>query len=334
MKQQRKRKVVQNKKFRIKKRTKRNKPLMILKAIFLVSLVLFVLYIFESIKPEQKVKIEHGGISQVVEGLKQQGYSVNIVDKYILALLGSPRAGIILFEKDETLSRVVFLYKIANTKPTGVDNKITLIPGETLEIFFEEVAKQMDLNKTILMDEYKKQSFYKEAGISPDTYFTNTNMNEEDLVEFLLKPSEEKYSKMATKYFNSYDKEKWQNVLIKASIIQKEAANKQEMPIISSVIDNRIAKNMKLQMDGSLNYGIYSHIAVTPERIKKDDTTFNTYKNYGLPASPVGSVSSEAIDAAINPSKTDYLYFVKNKEGVHTFTKDFRSHRDAIEKSY
>jgi len=90
---------------------------------------------------------------------------------------------------------------------------------------------------------------------------------------------------------------------------------------------------MKLQMDGSLNYGIYSHVAVTPERIKQDNTTFNTYKNYGLPASPVGSVSSEAIEAAINPSKTDYLYFVKNKEGIHTFTKDFRSHRDAIEKN-
>ncbi|MBD3807133.1 MAG: endolytic transglycosylase MltG [Epsilonproteobacteria bacterium] len=332
MKQQRKRKVVHNKKFQIKKQTRRNKPAMILKAILLVSFVLFVLYMFESIKPEEKVKIERGGISQVVEGLKQQGYSVNIVDKYILAFLGTPRAGIIFFEKDKTLSRVVFLYKIANTKPTGTENKITLIPGETLEIFFDEIAKQMDLNKTILMDEYKKRSFYKEAGIFPDTYFIDTNINEEELIGFLLKSSEEKYSKMAIKYFNSYDKDKWQNVLIKASIIQKEAANKQEMPIISSVIDNRIAKNMKLQMDGSLNYGMYSHVAVTPERIKKDDTTFNTYKNYGLPPSPVGSVSSEAIDAAINPSKTDYLYFVKNKEGVHTFTKDFKSHRDAIEK--
>ncbi|KIM02851.1 MAG: hypothetical protein KN64_13665 [Sulfurovum sp. AS07-7] len=306
---------------------------MIPKALLLVSLVLFILYIFESIKPEQKVKIEHGGISQVVEGLKQQGYSVNIIDKYILALLGSPRAGTILFEKDETLSRVVFLYKIANTKPTGIDNNITLIPGETLDIFFENIAKQMNLNKTILMEEYKKQSYYKEAGISPDTYFVNTNMNEKKLIEFLVKQSEEKYKQIATKYFNSYDKDKWQNVLIKASIIQKEAANKQEMPIISSVIDNRISKNMKLQMDGSLNYGIYSHVAVTPERIKNDTTTFNTYKNYGLPKSPICSVSQEAIEAAINPSKTDYLYFVKNKENIHTFTKDFRSHRDAIEKN-
>lgn len=298
-----------------------------------IVFVLFILHVFETIKPRQKVQIEHGGIAQVIDGLKKQGYSVDFLDKYLLALMGNPRAGTILFDKNETLSRVVFLYKIANTKPTGIDNQITLIPGETLDIFFEETAKQMDLNKTILMDQYTKQSFYKEAGISPDTYFANTNMNEEELIAFLIKPSEEKYSKIAIKYFGTYDKDKWQKVLIKASIIQKEAANENEMPIISSVIDNRIAKNMKLQMDGSLNYGKYSHIAVTPERIKTDDTTFNTYKNYGLPALPVGSVSQSAIDAAINPSKTDFLYFVKNKSGVHTFTKDFKSHRDAIEKN-
>lgn len=330
---QKRRKVIHNKNHRIKKRAKRNKPIMFLKAFLSVAFVLFVMYISESIKPQEKVKIEHGGIAQVIDGLRQQGYSVNIIDKYLLAILGSPRAGIILFEKDETISRILFLYKIANTKPTGIDSQITLIPGETLEIFFEEVAKQMNLNKTILMDEYSKQSFYKEAGIIPDTYFTNTNMNEKELIEFLVKPSEEKYSKMSIKYFNSYDKEKWQNILIKASIIQKEAANNKEMPIISSVIDNRISKKMKLQMDGSLNYGKYSHIAVTPDRIKNDNTTFNTYKNYGLPKSPIGSVSQEAIEAAIIPSKTDYLYFVKNQEGVHTFTKDFKSHRGAIEKN-
>jgi UPF0755 protein len=330
---QKRRKVIHNKNHKIKKNKKRNKPIMLLKAILSIAFVLLVMYIFESIKPQEKVKIEHGGISQVVDGLRTQGYSVNMLDKYLLAILGNPRAGIILFKKDETISRILFLYKIANTKPTGIDSQITLIPGETLEIFFEEVAKQMNLNKTTLMDEYSKQSFYKEAGIMPDTYFANTNMNEKELIEFLVKSSEEKYSKMSIKYFNSYDKKKWQNILIKASIIQKEAANNDEMPIISSVIDNRISKKMKLQMDGSLNYGKYSHIAVTPDRIKNDNTSFNTYKNYGLPASPIGSVSQEAIEAAVKPSKTDYLYFVKNQKGVHTFTKDFRSHRGAIEKN-
>ncbi|MDD5548261.1 MAG: endolytic transglycosylase MltG [Sulfurovaceae bacterium] len=324
---------VSNKTTKPKKHIKIDKLIVILKAVISIVSIIFVLYIFESIQPKEKVEIKYGGISQVVSGLKKQGYSVNIIDKYLLTILGTPRAGIIYFDKNETLSRINFLYKIANAKASGVDNHVTLIPGETLEVFFEKVAKQMNLNKTILMDEYEKQSFYKEAGISPDTYFTNTNMNEKKLIEFLLKPSEQKYDKLAKKYFGTYNKEEWNKILIKASIIQKEAANKEEMPIVSSVIDNRIAKKMKLQMDGALNYGKYSHIAVTAERIKADNTTFNTYKNYGLPESPVGSVSQEAIEAAIKPSKTNYLYFVKNKTGVHTFSKDFKSHRNAIEEN-
>lgn len=315
------------------KETRKNKFLRILIAFVSIVFIIFILYIFESIQPKEKINIKYGGITQVIDGLKQQGYKVNIIDRYILAALGTPRAGIIYFDKNETLSRISFLYKIANTKTKGIDNRITLIPGETLDIFFENVAIQMNLNKEILMEEYAKQSYYKEAGIIPDTYFANTNMNEKKLIEFILKPSEQKYDKLATKYFKKYDKEKWNKILTKASIIQKEAANKKEMPIISSVIDNRITKKMRLQMDGALNYGKYSHIAVTPERIKNDNTTFNTYRNYGLPDSPAGSVSIEAIDAAINPSKTDYLYFVKNKDGVHTFSKDFKSHRNAIEEN-
>lgn len=315
------------------KQIKKSKLITAIKVLFSIGLIISILYIFESIQPKQKIKIERGGITQVINGLQQQGYKVNIIDKYLLAILGTPRAGIIYFDKNETLSRISFLYKIANTKPTGINDRITLIPGETLEIFFEEVAKQMNADKSSLIYEYEQQSSYKEAGIIPDTYFTNTNMNEKTLIEFLVKSSEQKYEKLAVKYFGVYDKEKWQKILTKASIIQKEAANKKEMPIVSSVIDNRITKKMKLQMDGSLNYGKYSHIAVTPERIRNDSTTFNTYKNYGLPESPVGSVSIEAIEAAINPSKTDYLYFVKNKNGVHTFTKDFKSHRNAIEEN-
>ena len=92
------------------------------------------------------------------------------------------------------------------------------------------------------------------------------------------------------------------------------------MPIVSSVIDNRIAKNMPLQMDGSLNYGKYSHTRITPDRIRNDLSEFNTYKYSGIPHTPSGSVSIDAIKAAIKPAKTDYLYFMRNKNGTHDFS--------------
>ena len=118
-----------------------------------------------------------------------------------------------------------------------------------------------------------------------------------------------------------------------ASIIQKEAANDKEMPLIASVIYNRLEKNMRLQMDGTLNYGKYSHIKVTPERIKTDMSSFNTYKHRGLPNSPIGAVSTVAIKAALYPAKTNYLYFMRNKKGVHDFTDTFKKHRKNIKKA-
>jgi len=65
---------------------------------------------------------------------------------------------------------------------------------------------------------------------------------------------------------------------------------------------------------------------------KVDNSTFNTYKHKGLPPSPIGAVSPHAIDAALNPAKTKYLYFMRNKDGVHDFTDTFRKHRKNIKK--
>jgi len=88
---------------------------------------------------------------------------------------------------------------------------------------------------------------------------------------------------------------------------------------------------MKLQMDGTLNYGKYSHIRITAKRIKEDTSSYNTYKYRGLPKDPVSAVSLSAIKAAIFPVKSDYIYFVKNnKTGLHKFSKSYKSHVNNI----
>jgi len=105
------------------------------------------------------------------------------------------------------------------------------------------------------------------------------------------------------------------------------------MPLVSSVIHNRLKKGMRLQMDGTLNYGKYSHIKVTPARIQNDNSTFNTYKHKGLPSTPIGAVSISAIKAAIKPAKTKHLYFMKNKKGVHDFSDSFKAHRKNVKRA-
>jgi UPF0755 protein len=90
---------------------------------------------------------------------------------------------------------------------------------------------------------------------------------------------------------------------------------------------------MPLQMDGTLNYGKYSHEKITPYRLKNDKSSYNTYINTGLPKHPICSVSLNSIKAAIFPAKSDYLYFMRNKKtGTHDFTKSYKTHLNNINK--
>ena len=244
--------------------------------------------------------------------------------------MGEPQKGWIHIGKNE-LNRIDFLYKLTNAK--AMIHKVTLIPGETSELFFEILAKNLNLDKSKLSIYYKEFSPYPEAGIYADTYYVPYGIKEKHLMHFLIRESNKKYEKISQKIYGEYNTKQWLHILIIASIIQKEAANNSEMPLVSSVIHNRLKKRMRLQMDGTLNYGKYSHIKVSPERIKNDTSSFNTYKHKGLPLSPIGSVSINAIKAAIKPAKTQYLYFMKNKNGTHDFSHTFKAHRKNIKKA-
>ena len=81
---------------------------------------------------------------------------------------------------------------------------------------------------------------------------------------------------LSIKLFGKYDEKKWFRYVAIASVIQKESANTEEMPLVSSVVYNRIKKGMRLQMDGTLNYGKFSHTRVTPKRIREDKSVYNT----------------------------------------------------------
>ena len=303
---------------------------------FLLKLTIFIVialifYFSLPIKTTKTVVLPKGSITKVIEHLKKQGYKLTTLDTYLLAYgLNSPKSGTLIIGGKE-MSRIAFLRKLSSAKE-AID-VVTLIPGETRVVFLKELAENQALDEDKLNRAYDELSSYKEAGIVPETYHLPKNIDEKKLIEILVKQSEDKYKKLSKKYLKRYNKEEWNKILTIASIIQKEAANKDEMPIIASVIYNRLKIGMALQMDGTLNYGKYSHIKVTPKRIKTDKSRFNTYLNRGLPPYPVCSVSDEAILSALKPKKTDYLYFMKNKSGVHDFTSSYQEHLRNIKRA-
>jgi UPF0755 protein len=109
-----------------------------------------------------------------------------------------------------------------------------------------------------------------------------------------------------------------------ASLVEKESANPEERPLIAGVIYNRIRSGMPLQIDATVQYAL----GKAKEDLKFDDldvdSPYNTYKNSGLPPGPISSPSGESIQAALEPAKTDYLYYVLEADGEkHFFTDDY-----------
>ena len=189
----------------------------------------------------------------------------------------------------------------------------------------------MPLPYEALQMAYQKIAPYPDGVILADTYTLNMNMSADAVIKFLVNFSMKKHQSLAKKYMGSFDKSEWFSIVTIASIIQKEAASIDEMGLVASVIYNRLQKRMRLQMDGALNYGIYAHSKVTKQRIRQDRSHFNTYKYRGIPKYPVSIVSQEAIHSAIHPKKSDFFYFVKDKNrNGHIFAKTYEEHKKNI----
>lgn len=119
--------------------------------------------------------------------------------------------------------------------------------------------------------------------------------------------------------------------LIAASIIEKETALDNERTIIAGIIVNRLQRHMRLQMDPTVIYGLGKdyHGKLTKRDLRRQ-TPYNTYRIKGLPPTPICLPSLASIKAALRPAKTDYLYFVANKDGGHTFSKTLEQQIKAI----
>lgn len=298
--------------------------------IVLIIILSFMYYLNQPISSPKVIYIPQGSINKIISQMQDKNYNVSKVDSIILRLIGTPQSGWINIGKTKS-TRAEFLYKLTTAKAALQD--ITLIPGETTYIFLNQLADNLSLNRTKLQYEFNKQTYIKEGAFVPNTYRLPLGITEKMLIKILLFESLSTMKKISIKLFSTYNKKKWFHFVTIASIIQKESANIKEMPIVSSVIHNRLKKNMKLQMDGTLNYGAYSHVKVTPKRIREDMSSYNTYRHKGLPNLPVCNVSIDAIRAAIFPAKTNYLYFMKNKKGFHNFTRNYSTHLTNIRRA-
>jgi UPF0755 protein len=300
-----------------------------------ILLVIFLLPVFYNYFPISKnasttFYISSSNIDNIISTLKKNGYTVTFIDKLMLEFIQIPKKGWYEVDPNE-YGRLLFFGNMYNKK-TSHTMDIIVYAGETSEEIISRLANDMKLDIKKLKKRYKEFSNFGESDIFAQRYTIARNANEKNTLQHLFSISNNALLKFEMENFSQKPDNSTLKILLTiASIIQKESNSEKEMPLISSVIYNRLNKNMKLQMDGTLNYGKNSHNIVTPEQIKTDTSYYNTYKYKGLPPAPLASVTLNALHAAMFPAKSDYLFFMLKPDGTHNFTSNYKQHLKNIQ---
>lgn len=173
---------------------------------------------------------------------------------------------------------------------------------------------------------------YKAEGfIFPSTYMFDIGMNEKDMLAMMVKEFNTQMNKENIPEEAEKQKMSIRDLVNMAALVEMEAVFKEEQPRIAGVFLRRLEIYMPIQSDTTIQYILGTQkeeITIADTRIQNP---YNTYQNPGLPPGPISSPGMSAIKAVLNPEKTEYLYFVAEKDGHHRFTKTYAEHLKAIE---
>ena len=173
---------------------------------------------------------------------------------------------------------------------------------------------------------------YKAEGfIFPSTYMFDIGMNEKDMLAMMVKEFNTQMNKENIPEEAEKQKMSIRDLVNMAALEGMEAVFKEEQPRIAGVFLRRLEIYMPIQSDTTIQYILGTQkeeITIADTRIQNP---YNTYQNPGLPPGPISSPGMSAIKAVLNPEKTEYLYFVAEKDGHHRFTKTYAEHLKAIE---
>lgn len=173
--------------------------------------------------------------------------------------------------------------------------------------------------------------FKAEGFIYPATYDLPINANEEKILQLLVEQFDKTITSSGVKKTIEERKLKIHDVVNMAAMVEMEAVFADEQPRIAGVFLKRVEIGMPIQSDTTIQYLLGEQKEIVTYEDLKIKSPYNTYINAGLPPGPIACPSLKAIKAVLNPEKTEYLYFVAEKDGHHRFSKTYAEHLKAID---
>jgi len=168
-----------------------------------------------------------------------------------------------------------------------------------------------------------------EGYLFPDTYRLTRGMGEEEILRIMVTRFRQAVPTDLDAQARRVGLDS-HSVVTLASLIEKEATLDSERPLVAAVFYNRLRRNMPLQSDPTAVYGVPGpRRRITPLDLKRK-TPYNTYLKAGLPPGPISNPGLASIQAALNPARVNYLYFVAKNDGSHFFSRTLAQHAEAV----
>jgi UPF0755 protein len=268
------------------------------------------------------------------EGVIQKKWPVLLLAK-ILGVSNKVKSGEFMFRVPSSPQKALETL----LKGVPVLHKVTIPEGSTMSDMAPWFEQAKIISAQELMTAFKDPELLKQYGIPgdrfegylfPSTYLFPKNERVEKILQVMFEELQKNMTAEDKEKAKAYGWDVYQWLTF-ASIIEKETSRPDEYPIVSSVFHNRLKKDMKLQTDPTVIYGIPNYDGNIRKIDLQTDTPYNTYTRKGLPIGPICNPGAAAIHAAVNPAETEYFYFVGNREGQHIFTKTYEEHLKAVQ---
>jgi len=246
-----------------------------------------------------------------------------VIFKWLIKFMGGEKrvkAGDYLFTEKIALPRIAYRMIVGKFNLTPI--KITIPEG----ISRKEMAVIFDKNFTNFdKDKFFLESSLNEGYLFPDTYFFFPNVSIQEIISTLRGNFNAKTETLRDDILKS--KKTLREIIIMASILEKEAHTMEDRKIISGILWKRIQIGMPLQVDAPFYYEIGKNTYDLTQKDLKTDSPYNTYTRTGLPAGPIGNPGLDSIFAAIYPKSSPYLYYLSDREGNVYYSATFDKHK-------